>query len=66
MTWISLPFIKFRCAGPCGRLIERQISQRKVEQQISDLRDGPELYCAECTVKMAAYHGDVDGDGALA
>jgi hypothetical protein len=46
MTWISNCYVKFRCAE-CGREIELQIRERKAAQDMSDLRDGPPLYCAE-------------------
>jgi hypothetical protein len=65
MTWISQPFIKYRCEG-CGNKIERQIRAKKAEQEISDLRDGPPLYCAQCEALRVAYHGDVKGDAAPA
>lgn len=61
MTWISDPFVKFRCAGPCGRHIERKIGTHKTAQEISDLRDGPALYCAECHAGVTV----VDDDGAV-
>lgn len=50
MTWVSNPFIRFKCAG-CGRQIERAINANSAAAEISDLRDGPPLTCAECHAK---------------
>lgn len=47
MPIVRGPFVKFKC-GSCGRWIERAISARRASQDISDLCDGPKLYCAPC------------------
>jgi hypothetical protein len=47
MTWISNPFVRFKCAS-CEREIERQILARRADDEINELRDGPPLQCAEC------------------
>lgn len=47
MSIIRGPFIKFKCGG-CGRWIERNISARRAAQELSDLCDGAQLYCAPC------------------
>lgn len=47
MTYVSNPFVRYYCAK-CKQEIERQISPNRTSQELSDLRDGPPLVCAEC------------------
>jgi hypothetical protein len=47
MTRISDPFVYFTCVG-CKRNIAMKIFPRRAREQIEELRDGPELECAEC------------------
>ncbi len=57
MTIIRGPFVKYQC-GNCFRWIERQISAKRAAQELSDLCDDPQLYCAICEASRAERRAD--------
>lgn len=63
MTLIRGPYVTF-CCGECRRWIERSISARKAAQDLSDLCDGPQLYCAVCEPSTRSDGWTADGSWA--
>ena len=47
MNKIGRPFIRYNCSK-CGHEVERQVSVRRGEKELDEIRSGPPLLCAHC------------------